>query len=112
MHPPRDGHPALASDLMEEFRAMAVDGPVFGGFLNGAFGPDDFERDADADWPCRLRPPALKRFLEKFEARMNSPLSHPDEGQRLDYRRVMQRQCRHLVEVIAGRGEYRPIRIR
>lgn len=112
LHPPRDGHPALASDLMEEFRAMAVDTLVFGGFLAGTFAVGDFERDADAEWPCRLTQPALRRFLEKFEKRMNSPLSHPDEDGRLDYRRVMQRQCRHLAETIGRRGAYRPIRIR
>jgi hypothetical protein len=43
---------------------------------------------------------------------MNHPLRHPEEASRLDYRRVIQRQCRHLAEVIERRGEYRPIRIR
>lgn len=113
LHAASDGHAALASDAMEEFRAVAVDAWVFGDLLGGkGFHPDDFILDADAEWPCSMKPAPLHRFLEKFEAKMNSPFSHPDEANPLDLRRVMQRQCRHLAEVIAQRGGYRPLRIR
>ena len=113
LHAPSDGHSALASDVMEEFRAVVVDTMVFGDLLGGkGYHPDDFTLDADAEWPCSIKHEPLHRFLEKFEAKMNSPFSHPDEPIQLDLRRVMQRQCRHLVESVANRGTYRPLRIR
>ncbi len=69
LHVPGDGHAALASDVMEEFRAVVVDTLVFGDLLGGkGFHPDDFTLDADADWPCSIKPEPLHRFLEKFEA--------------------------------------------
>jgi len=113
LHVPGDGHAALASDLMEEFRAVVVDALVFGDLLGGkGFHPDDFTLDAAAEWPCSIKPAPLHRFLEKFEAKMNSPFSHPDEPGQLDLRRALQRQCRHLAETIANRDAYQPLRIR
>ena len=113
LHACSDGHAALASDVMEEFRAVVVDTLVFGDLLGGkGFHPDDFTLDADAEWPCSIKRDPLHRFLGKFEAKMNSPFTHPDEPAQLDFRRVMQRQCRHLTETIAERGGYRPLRIR
>ena len=113
LHPPRDGHAALASDIIEEFRAVTVDVLVFGDVLGGTgFHPEDFEPGEESQPPCVLKHLAMHRFLEKFEAKMNHPFSHPEEPGRMDFRRVMQRQCSHLAEVISGLGDYKPLRIR
>jgi CRISPR-associated protein Cas1 len=108
-HPPRDGHAGLASDLMEEFRAVTVDATVWSLVLNERLRPADFTRDERG---CRLQRPALRRFLEAFERKLNSRAEHPVSGETLDYRRIIQKQVRLLKQVIQAQADYVPFRVR
>lgn len=42
LHPLRSGHPALVSDLMEEFRALVIDALMLSPVLNDRLAPSDF----------------------------------------------------------------------
>jgi CRISPR-associated protein Cas1 len=46
MHQPRYGRPALALDLMEEFRPLIADSVAISLINRGELGPDDFIRSA------------------------------------------------------------------
>ncbi len=48
LHAAHDGHPALASDLMEEFRALVVDTVVLRLLGSDDIGDGDFVISADA----------------------------------------------------------------
>lgn len=108
-HAPRDGHAGLASDLMEEFRAVTVDAVVWSLVLNGRMEPGDFTLDGNG---CRLQRPALLRFLEAFERKMNSQADHPLSGEHLDYRRIVQKQARLLKQAIQAQAGYAAFRVR
>jgi CRISPR-associated protein Cas1 len=108
-HPPRDGHAGLASDLMEEFRAVTVDAVVWSLVLNGRMAPGDF---TFGERGCRLQRPALRRFLEAFERKMNSRVEHPLSGETLDYRRLVQKQVRLLKQAIQAQADYPAFRVR
>lgn len=102
LHALRQGHPALASDIMEEFRALVVDAVVWNLALNQRLTPDDFDYPKAAGEPCLLKPPARKMFIKALEEKLNAAITHPVTGVSLDYRRCMEYQVQHLSQVIRG----------
>ena len=98
LHPIRQGHPALVSDMMEEFRAIIVDSVVFNIAINHKLQPDDFIIQEDK--ACMLTPKARKYFIQQLEKKFNTRLRHPVSGLQLDYRRCIEHQVNHLAAVI------------
>jgi len=98
-HQPRFGRPALALDLMEEFRPIIADSVVLTLINNSSVGPDDFTTLAKA---CSLKDSARKRFIEAYERRMDQSVTHPIFGYAVSYRRVLELQARLLSRVLLG----------
>ena len=98
-HQPRFGRPALALDLMEEFRPLVADSVVIGAINTGVVGPDDFVRSPAG---VALVPAARKRMLLAHERRMDQLVSHPVFGYRISYRRVLEVQARLLGRLLLG----------
>jgi CRISPR-associated protein Cas1 len=97
------GHPALVSDMIEEFRAIVVDTVVLNLVFNRRLQPGDFSRPSGSGRACLLDDRARKMFIRELEKKMNSRLNHPVSGLRLDYRRCMEHQVHLLAAVIQGR---------
>lgn len=113
LHPLRQGHPALASDMMEEFRAIIVDSVVFNIAFNRKLTPDDFIMPSQDGDGCLLTPTARKVFIRQLEQKFNSRLQHPLSGLQLDYRRCIEHQINHLVAVIRKQtADYQAMAIR
>lgn len=104
-HQPHYGRPALALDLMEEFRPIVADSVVIGVINNGIVTPDDFYRSATS---VVLRPAARKRMIQAFERRMDELVTHPVFGYRISYRRVFDVQARLLGRYLLGEMETYP----
>ncbi len=98
-HQPRYGRPALALDLMEEFRPLIVDSVVLSVLNNRVLLPHDFVSLAGA---CSLEPSGKKSFLLAYERRMDELVTHPVFGYRLSYRRVLELQARLLARTLSG----------
>lgn len=98
-HRPRFGRPALALDLMEEFRPLIADSVVVTVVNTGAVSPDDFVRSAGA---VALTPLARKAFIQAYERRMCQEIKHPVFGYEVSYRRVLEVQARLLGRVLMG----------
>ncbi|MGH9969302.1 MAG: CRISPR-associated endonuclease Cas4g/Cas1g [Pyrinomonadaceae bacterium] len=92
-HQPRYGRPALALDLMEEFRPLVADSVVIGVINNGEIRPSDFISRAGS---VALRPDGRKRLLEAYERRLDTEVTHPRFGYSISYRRVFEVQARLL----------------
>ncbi len=103
LHPIRAGHPALASDLMEEFRAPVVDAIVWNLALNNRLTPADFTLPGHPGEGCRLKRVARMRVIRELEKKYNTPIKHPESGLKLDYRRCMEHQVNLFAAVIQGR---------
>ena len=109
-HQPRFGRPALALDLMEEFRPLVADSTVIGAINTGVIGADDFVYALGA---CSLSPAGRKRFLLAYERRMDQLVTHPTFGYRISYRRVLEVQARLLWRHLLGElDEYPAFRTR
>jgi CRISPR-associated protein Cas1 len=98
-HRPRYGRPALALDLMEEFRPLIVDSVVLSCANGNAFDAEDFIRRGIA---VGLTPQARARFIAAYERRMEEEVTHPVFGYRLSYRRVLDVQARLLARLLSG----------
>ncbi len=98
-HQPRFGRPALALDLMEGFRPLVADSVVIGAINTGMVGPEDFIQVGPA---VALTPKGRKGFLRAYEQRMDTLVTHPLFGYRVNYRRVLEIQTRLLARVLTG----------
>ncbi len=112
LHPVRRGHPGLASDLMEEFRAIVVDAVVLNLVFNNKVRESDFEKVPGGK--CRIKETARQVLIRALEAKFNSRLTHPVAGLKMDYRRCIEYQVNHVASLVSGkdRGPYRPVVLR
>lgn len=98
-HQPRYGRPALALDLMEEFRPIIGDSAVITAINNGEVTIKDFIKELGA---VSLTPEGRSRFIQTYERRMSSEIAHPVFGYRISYRRVFEVQARLLGRYLTG----------
>ncbi len=98
-HQPRFGRPALALDVMEEFRPLVADSVVLTAINNRMLGPGDFVQAGDA---VNLTTAGRKRFLFAYEKRMGDTVTHPIFDYKVSYRRAIELQFRLLARTLTG----------
>ncbi|WP_043586090.1 CRISPR-associated endonuclease Cas1 [Geminisphaera colitermitum] len=98
-HQPRFGRPALALDLMEEFRPLVADSVVLTLINTRMISPTDFVRAGDA---VNLSPAGRKQFFNAYEQRMRSMITHPVFDYKVSYRRALELQARLLAKMLTG----------
>lgn len=98
-HQPRFGRPALALDLMEGFRPLLGDSAVLSAVNTGMVTPDDFIR---AGQSVALTPAGRKGLIRAYEQRMDTLVTHPLFGYRVNYRRILEIQTRLLARFVTG----------
>lgn len=105
-------HPSLASDLIEEYRAIIVDSLVVSMILNGEVLVDDFNINSKGVF---LKEDLLKKFLAKLQKKLFTKqkyLSYIDKP--MTYRKTIYHQCKRLSKAIMKEDPliYEPTRIR
>ena len=93
------GRPALALDLVEEFRPLIVDSLVLSLLNRRMLRPDDFVVELGA---YRLKDEQRNVFFTQFEERLNEEVLHPIFNYRVTYRRCLELQARLLAKVLTG----------
>lgn len=101
-HQPRFGRPALALDVMEEFRPLIADSVVLTAINNRMITPIDFVRAGDA---VNLTPEGRKRFFLAYEKRLGDTVTHPLFDYKVSYRRAIELQFRLLARTLTGEIE-------
>jgi len=109
-HAPRHGRPALALDLMEEFRPIIADSVVLTAVNKAILTPKDFTARDNA---VALTPEARKRFIRAYERRLASTVTHPLLRQTITYRCLLEVQARLLARHLTGEiPHYPPFTVR
>ncbi len=98
-HQPRYGRPALALDLVEEFRPLIADSVCLTLINNGELGPEHFITRGGA---TALTQNGRRRVIEAYERRMDTLVTHPLFGYQVSYRRVLEMQARLLSRHLLG----------
>ena len=105
-HRPRYGRPALALDMMEEFRPLVADSVAITLFNNEELSKKDFIKTGAG---VSLTPEGKKVVVRGYERRMETEITHPIFGYKVSYRRVLEVQARLLARVVSGEiKEYPP----
>lgn len=106
-HSSSGGHFALASDVMEEFRSVVVDGLVLDWCLNGLVSPGDFKVHSDG---CSLSPDTTRRFIHAYEDKLGSASAWIDPAQGgvpKDLRQRIDHQAMRLCQALHARDPLR-----
>lgn len=110
LHSSNRNKPALALDLMEEFRAPVADSVVVRMVNNGELQAKHFHH---ALGTARLTDEGRRRLIGAFERRVQTEITHPVFGYRASWRRTMEIQARMVLGVLDGSQErYIGVRVR
>ncbi len=114
VHRDAEKHPTLASDMMEEWRAVIVDSTVMS-LVNGhEIHIEDFTYDLDNPG-CYLTKNGLKIMLEKLEKKFQTETKYLSYlGYPVSFRYAIMMQMNQLVKAIEEQDAdiYQPVRIR
>ncbi len=102
LHEPRHGQPALALDLMEEFRPIIADSVVLTLVNNRMLGERDFICGRQS---CNLTDDGRRVFFGAYEKRKADECTHPVFGYRTSYVRLIEMQARVLARFLTGQIE-------
>lgn len=114
IHRDKEKHPTLASDMMEEWRAVIVDSTVMSMINGHEIQKEDFVIDIEEPG-CFLTKNGLKIYLSKLEKKFQTEvryLSYVDYA--VSFRRGIALQVEQLVKAIEAEDAalYKPIEIR
>ena len=114
MHRDKENHPTLASDMMEEWRAVIVDSTVMSMINGHEIQKEDFVTDLDQPG-CFLTKNGIKIFISKLEKKFQTEVKYLDYiDYAVSFRRGIALQADALVKAIemGDARLYKPIEIR
>lgn len=114
MHRDKEKHPTLASDMMEEWRAVIVDSIVMSMINGHEIHKEDFMTDIDEPG-CFLTRNGIKIYLSKLEKKLQTEVRYlPYVDYAVSFRRGIALQLDLLVKAIESGDAsiYKPIEIR
>ncbi len=114
LHSIRKGHPALCSDLMEEWRAVLADSLALYVTSKGIIKPDHFDATSH-DGGVYLNPEASKAYIAEYEKKVRGRshyLTYVDYS--VSFRRAIEMQCQCLAKAVeeGDPDAYHPVVIR
>ena len=106
------GHPSLASDLMEEWRAVVVDSAVLSLVQGKEISPDQFKPDPQSGG-ILLRPDGMRLFIRKMEKKFETSVKYLNNTS-CTLRRCFYLQTVDLTKAIeqGNAALYQPVQIR
>lgn len=107
LHVKHYGRPALALDLMEEFRPLVVDSMVLEALNRKVLNPSDFIQQPISK-ETSLTPEALKTFLRCYQEKKQSSFKHPVMKTQCTYQEAFEIQARLLGKYLMGETEQYP----
>lgn len=110
LHSSGRNKPALALDLMEEFRASVADSVVVTCINRGMLTESSFSTVTGTP---RLTPEGRKSLIKAFERRMSTEITHPIFKYKASWRRVLEIQARLVLGCLDGtQAGYRAVKTR
>ena len=101
-HADRYGRPALALDLIEEFRGVIVDSLVLNVINREIIGASDFQKADDAEHGIFLNRHGQRKFFHHYSARLNTEVTHPYYRRKWTYQECFEVQARLMRKTIEG----------
>jgi len=108
MHSVEYGRPALALDLMEEFRQVIIDRLVLEIINKEIIKGDGFREEEEGK--IYLNEASIKEYLKQYERRILTEINYED--QTMNYRKLIQHQIRKFEKTILENCEYLPFELK
>jgi len=102
-HQTHYGHPALVSDLIEQFRAPFVDSLIITLINRQQIRASHFEKDSKG---VRFKKEGIKIFIEMYQKKLESRLLY--NNLQLTYLQIIRAQVYHLVDCLKNDKPYKP----
>ena len=100
LHSDRHKHPALCSDLMEEWRPMLVDSLAIALLNNNKIKKENFEYNKE-NGGVYLDKEGCKKFIAEFEKRLRQEVGYVKEvSYKMSFRRIIEYQIMQLIKAI------------
>ena len=99
LHVPKYGRPALALDMIEEFRPLVADSVCLSLINTGQLTAADFQK---TQFGTNLTDAGRRKVITAYGNRMDATVMHPLLGYSASYRRVMETQARLLSRHLLG----------
>lgn len=110
LHSSKRNKPALALDLIEEFRAPVGDSVVQLLINNGEVKPNGFDASLGS---VRMNDASRKALITAYERRMQTEFRHPIFGYSVTWRRALEIQARQILGCLDGSQPlYKGIKVR
>jgi len=93
-HDYKNHRPALALDLMEEFRSLLADQVVFDMVNHNMVNASDFHTDESEKYAVLINNDLRKKIIKKFETRIKTSIVY--KGENISYRRLLEYKAREL----------------
>ena len=112
LHSLHQHHPALASDLIEEWRAVLIDSMVMNILHRRILNESHFQRGGDDDNGVYLTAEGRKIFLERYSKKMTTAAAYMNG--KMTYRQALTKQAASFAQAIMMENPeaYEPIRLR
>lgn len=101
------GRPSLAADLIEEFRAPAIDRLTLRLVNNHIFTLEDFSPHPKSG-SMYLKREKMRRYLEEYEIYISYEFDHPEKGEKSNLRKCFREQIYKLAQTIMEKKDYLP----
>ncbi len=101
-HQPRYGRPALALDLMEEFRPLIADSAAISLLNRREIGMSSFELTSKGVF---LKAAGRRQFWKAWFRRMDTEVRHPQFKYKMSYRRMLIVQVRQMWRFLRGEAK-------
>lgn len=114
LHSDRHKHPALCSDLLEEWRPILVDSLAISLVNNNKITADMFDYHQE-NAGVYLQKEACKKFVAEFEKRLRQEVSYITEiPYKMSFRRIIEYQVMQLIKSLENDRprDYKPVLIR
>jgi CRISP-associated protein Cas1 len=98
LHDVAYNRPALALDLLEEFRPV-IDGLILWCCHGRQITPEDFS-PGPAERPVILSEAGMRRYIQAFEGRLDRRFTHPQRGVQMPLRQCVLEQARQVANRI------------
>ena len=114
LHSDRHKHPALCSDLMEEWRPFLIDSLAMAMINNNKITLEDFDKDENTGGVF-LNKEACKKFVGEFEKRLRQEVGYITQvPYKMSFRRIIEYQIMQLIKAMEENDGklYTPVIIR
>lgn len=101
------GRPALALDMVEEFRHSIIDRLILNLVNTRIITQNDFIEDNEKGFI--LTKDALKKFIIHYEKRMTDQIEHPRTHEKTSFRNIVREQIYRISRTIMMKQEYIPV---